>query len=80
MPSAQGDRPAGAVGCVLHRGEDLARLIASQRLDLDLFADRRIHHRGDVAAGLAAFPCDLECPGQDAVDLQDRVRLEVLSG
>src|SRR6266516_2524279 len=76
----EGDRPAGAVRSVLHRGEDLACLVAGQGLDLDLFADRRVHHRGDVAAGLAPLPRDLECAEEDAVDLQDRVRLEVLSG
>ena len=74
------DRPARAVAAVRGGRKDAVRLFTGQRLDISLFAGRRVDEQGNVVAGLAAFPGDLQGAGQDPVDLQDGVRLELLPG
>lgn len=54
----------------------MARLIAGQRFDINIFADGRVDQAGYIAAGLAALPGNLQGAGQDPVDLHDCVRLE----
>jgi hypothetical protein len=63
------DRPASAARPVRGGGQDAARLVAAQRLDISLLTDRGIDKQGHVAAGLPALPGDLQRAGQDPVDL-----------
>ena len=51
-----------------------------QRLDVDVLADWRVHKGCDIDGYLAALPGDLERARDDAVDLDNRVGLEALSG